>query len=122
MAKVLDQTALTALGLSLRIKGNVGAITWRRFNKRKSVAYRERRRTTDLTEKQKAHQVRFKRAYEQWQSLTDEQRQDWNRTADRISSRKIGSHLFLRVWWKQDTHFLDQMSLHYHVDLVLPGP
>ena len=122
MAKVLSQTLRTALGLAIRIKGNVGAATFRRVNKRSSIAYRERRRTTALTEKQKAHQTKFQRCYEQWRTLTDDQQGHWRRTADRISSRMIGSHLFMRVWWRQDTHFLDQVSLWYQVDLVLPGP
>lgn len=122
MAEVLSKDLVTAMGLCLRIKGNVGPVTWRRFNKRKHIAYRERRRTSALTEKQKAHRVRFLRAYEQWQSLTDTQRDDWRTTADRISSRMIGSHLFMRIWWRQDKHFLDQIELWYHVTLVLPGP
>lgn len=122
MAKVLDKDAIIALGLCLRISGNVGTVTWRMVNKRKTIAYFERRRTSALTAKQKAHRIQFERAYEQWRTLTDEQRDDWTRAANRISSRQTGSHLFMRVWWRQDTHFLDQMSLWYNLDLVLPGP
>ena len=122
MAKVLDQTARTALGLSIRIAGNLGPATFRRLNKRTSIAYRERRRTSALTPKQKAHRTKFNRAYEQWRSLTNSERDDWRRVADAISSRMIGSHLFMRVWWKQDTHFIDQVSLWYFINLNLPGP
>ena len=122
MAKVLDQNAVTALGLSLRIKGNVGAITWRQFNKLKHIAYRERVKPAVLSPKQQAHRTRFKRGYEQWRSLTDDEREHWKIAADRISSRQIAPHLFLRVWWRQDQHFLNQMSYWYSIPLVLPGP
>jgi len=122
VAKILDKTARTAMGLAIRIKGNVGVITWRTFNKNKTIAYRERVRTSALTPKQQAHQVRFKRGYEQWRSLTDDQRHDWRRAADRASTRQIAAHLFLRVWWVQDTWFLDQINRHYHITLTLPGP
>lgn len=122
MAKVLDRDATTALGLSLRIQGCVGPVTFRRVNKRTSIAYRERRRTSALTDKQLAHRVRFLRGYEQWNTLTDQQRADWTTAANRATTRQIGSHLFFRCWWVQDTHTVDMFKIHYNLDLLLPGP
>jgi len=122
MAKVLSQSLRTALGLCLRIKGNLGAATFRRVNKRSSIAYRERHPPGPLSAKQQAHRLKFLRAYEQWRSLTELQRAQWKAVADKISSRQIGSHLFMRIWWRQDTHFLDQISNWYTIQLTLPGP
>ena len=112
----------TALGLCVKLRGNIGGVTFRRDLKRGTMSYRERRRLAPLTDKQLAHQVKFKRAYEQWSTLTDEQQAAWNRAADVASTRKIGSHLFLRVWWYQDTWTLEQFARWYNITLFLPGP
>jgi len=121
VALTMSPTLHTALGLCLGIRGKIGALCTRKTAGVGMIVYRERRRTAPLTEKQIAHQTKFKRAYEQWATLSAAQQNDWNRAADVTSSRTIGSHLFLRVWWYQDTWTLEQIQRWYQINLVLPG-
>lgn len=122
MALTLSPKLRTALGLSLGLHGGLGGLTYRRQPRTGSIVYYERRAPGALSPKQLAHRAKFLLAYDKWWSLTDDQRANWETAARVASTRQIGSHLFLRVWWKQDTHTLDQFKRHYALDLALPGP
>lgn len=122
MALVMSPTLRIALGLCVRIKGNIGGITFRRQPRTGTIVYYERRKPGSPSEKQLTHRVKFTRAYDQWASLHEFQRQRWNRAADVASTRMIGSHLFLRVWWYQDAWTVSQFLRHFNLELRLPGP
>lgn len=122
MALVLSPQLKTALGLCLSIRGMVGGVHFRRGLAGRHIVYRERIRTSALSEKQLAHRVKFLRAYEQWYTLTLEEQADWGLAADRFSTRQIASHLFLRIWWRKDTWFLAQAKRWLGITLALPGP
>lgn len=122
MALILSDTLKTAFGLCLDFWGTLGGLCMRRLKRRGTIVYYERPRQGALSPAQQAHREKFQRGYEQWRTLTDAQQADWGTVADRFSTRMVGSHLFLRVWWRQETHFLDQAKLHLAIDLVLPGP
>jgi len=108
--------------LCLDMWGCFGGITFRHIGKRGVVVYYERKRTGALSPAQQEHQTQFKRGYEQWRSLTPDQQDQWRLAADRSSSRMIGSHLFLRVWWHQDLWTVQQLERHFNVTLELPEP
>ena len=122
MALTMSKTLRVALGLSLRIKGDIGGLTFRRQPRTGTIVYYERRKPGQLSPKQLAHQVKFKRGYVQWNSMSEIQRDRWRRAADVASTRMIGSHLHLRVWWYQDTWTVSQFARHYNIVLTLPGP
>ncbi len=122
MALTMSKTLRVALGLSLRIQGNIGGVTFRTQPRIGTVIYYERRKPGQPSPKQLAHRVKFTRAYEQWASMDEFERLRWNRAADIASTRMIGSHLFMRVWWYQDEWTVSQFLRHYNIDLRLPGP
>ena len=122
MPIILSPNLRTALGLCCDIYGTIGGLCVRRQRKSGAVVYWERRKQGALTPGQLAHRARFQRGYEQWGTLTPEQQAAWRTAADRFSTRMVGSHLFLRVWWRQDQHFLAQAFKWHHLTLFLPGP
>lgn len=122
MPKILDKTCRTALGLCLNAWGSLSGITFRRNPRGGGITYWERRYPGALSPAQAAHRVKFQRGYEQWRTLSPQQQADWETAARRFTTRCIGSHLFLKVWWHQDTHFLGQALRHLNLTLVLPGP
>jgi len=122
MPIIIDSTLYTALGLALDIWGCFGGLTFRRNPRRGTLVYYERPKQGALTPAQQAHRVKFQRGYDQWSTLTPNQMGAWRTAADRFSTRMVGSHLFLRVWWRQDTHFLEQAANWYNLTLELPGP
>lgn len=122
MPKLMSPSLITALGLCLDMWGTLGGISFRHDPALGIIAYWERRKMGALTPAQERHRVRFQRGYEQWNTLSAEEKDDWRHAADRFSTRMVGSHLFLRVWWYQDQHFLAQADLHLNLQLNLPGP
>ena len=118
----MSHSLRTALGISLRLKGNIGPFTFRRQPRTGTIVYYERRLPGAPSVKQLAHRVKFNRAYDQWNHLTQPQRDLWNLAANRASTRMIGSHLFMRVWWRQDTWTVSQFARHFNLVLTLPGP
>ena len=122
MALILSEALKTALGLALDFWGTLGGLCMRRLKRRGTIVYYERPRQGALSPAQQAHREKFQRGYEQWRTLTPDQQRDWGLAADRFSTRMVGSHLFLRVWWRQELTFLQQAKLHLGLDLVLPGP
>lgn len=121
MPILLGRKLRTALGLALDMWGCLGGLTIRRGPKRGAYLYYERPKQGPLSPAQLAHRVRFQRGYDQWHTLTADQMQQWRIAADRFTTRMVGSHLFLRVWWHQDQHFLDQALRWYNLTLELPG-
>ena len=122
MALTMSKNLRVALALSIRLKGNIGPFTFRRQPRTGTIVYYERRLPGAPSTAQLNHRVKFNRAYVKWDSLTQAQRDDWNLAANRASTRMIGSHLFMRVWWRQDSHTIDQFALHFNLALALPGP
>lgn len=122
MALILSKTLRTALGLTLNIRGNLGGLTFRIDPRRGTIVYFERRKPGSPSPGQLAHRAKFNRCYEQWGTLSATEQRDWTLAADRASTRMIGSHLFMRVWWRQDTWTVEQFARHFNLTLVLPGP
>jgi len=118
----MSPTLRTALGLSLDMWGSLSGLCIRKDPKRGGIVYWERRKPGAPTPAQAAHRAKFARGYDQWNTLTDDEQRDWRLAADRFTTRMVGSHLFLRVWWRQDQHFLDQAARWLHLTLTLPGP
>lgn len=122
MPLLISKTITTAMALSMNVRGTIGGVTFRIHPRSGTIAYWERRKPGSLSPAQHAHRVKFTRCYEQWATLSATQQRDWSLAADRASTRMIGSHLFMRAWWHQDTWTVEQFARHYHITLVLPGP
>lgn len=122
MPLLISKALTTALGLSINIRGTIGGVTFRINPRSGTIAYFERRHPGSLSPKQAAHRAKFNRCYDQWATLSPSEQRDWTLAADRASTRMIGSHLFMRVWWTQDTWTVAQFARHFHLTLTLPGP
>lgn len=122
MPRTLDRRLRTALGLCLDLWGTLGGITYRRMRPGASLAYYERKKLGALSPAQQAQRAKFLRGQEQWHTLTDDQKRDWQRAADRFTTRSTGNHIHLQCWWHQTTDFIEAAARWYHIHLVMAGP
>jgi len=122
MPRILDRQLRTALGFCLGCWGCLGGITYRKAKPGGHMAYYERKKLGALTPKQQAARTKFLRAQEQWHTLTLQQKADWQRAADRFTTRSTGNHVHTQCWWYQTTDFLEAAKRWYNIDLVLAGP